>query len=236
MHCLADHKWDMKSVCDTEPNYTISHQFVPQKHHGPRMGKVIMISKTTCYTHFWLGSSFPEIMQSKSSPPPPSWQLTTLGCDKDDHAHHYFSLSLSSPAGAFHILHRHPSTLNCNVTPSLRPSTVCLIWTPSKTTHAAVFCLSCIHLIHMLCIIALDGLETCGTHFISVLLFGFLFSSVFVICITLFCFSVIVLRMAMVPDCLAYWTTLKRCISWSENTPPLYAVQHIQMWINIYNL
>lgn len=148
----------------------------------------------------------------------------------------FLSLSLSSPAGAFHILHRHPSTLNCNVTPSFRPSTVCLIWTPSKTTHAAVFCLSCIHLIHMLCIIALDGLETCGTHFISVLLFGFLFSSVFVICITLFCFSVIVLRMAMVPDCLAYWTTLKRCISWSENTQPLYAVQHIQMWINIYNL
>jgi len=30
--------------------------------------------------------------------------------------------------------------------------------------------------------------------------------SFYVICITLFCFSVIVLRMAMVPDCLAYWT------------------------------
>lgn len=69
------------------------------------------------------------------------------------------------------------------------------------------FVFSCIHFVHMLCVIALGGLETCGSHFISVVLFGFLFCSlVYVICITLFCFSVIVLRVAMVPDCLAYWT------------------------------
>lgn len=75
---------------------------------------------------------------------------------------------------------------------------------PSKTTHAAVFCLLCIHLIHLLCITALGGLETFSSHFILVVLFSFLFFSVYVICITLFCFSVIVLRLAVVPDCLAY--------------------------------
>lgn len=58
---------------------------------------------------------------------------------------------------------------------------------------------------HAVRFIALGGLETCGSRFISVMLFGFLFLSVHVICITLFCFSVIVLRKAMVPDCLAYW-------------------------------
>lgn len=77
---------------------------------------------------------------------------------------------------------------------------------PTISTHAAVFCLLCIHLIHMLSITALGGLETHGSHFILVVLFSFLFFSVYVICITLFCFSVIVLRMATVPDCLACCT------------------------------
>uniref|UniRef100_A0AAQ4NQG9 SH3 and multiple ankyrin repeat domains 3 n=1 Tax=Gasterosteus aculeatus aculeatus TaxID=481459 RepID=A0AAQ4NQG9_GASAC len=60
----------------------------------------------------------------------------------------------------------------------------------------------------MQCIIALSGTGTRASHLGSSVHFGFLFSSFNVICITLFCFSVIVLRIAMVPDCLAYWTLL----------------------------
>lgn len=99
----------------------------------------------------------------------------------------------------------HPPTPLCNITPSLTQSTLCP-FKPLQTPHAAVLCFCCIHLVHMLCIIALGGLETCGSHFISFVIFGFLFFSVNVICITLFCVSVIVLRMAMVPECLAFWT------------------------------
>lgn len=40
----------------------------------------------------------------------------------------------------------------------------------------------------MLCVIALGDLDTRGSCFISVVLFGFLFFSVYVICITLFLF------------------------------------------------
>lgn len=60
--------------------------------------------------------------------------------------HTIISLSLSASAfvspGAFHMKHRHPSTLNCNVSPSLTRHPQCVPFKPlGKTTHAAVFCL-----------------------------------------------------------------------------------------------
>lgn len=103
MHCLGDHKWNIKvtmwhcakfshqSLIRTS---TISWSLDGKSDHDIK-------GNISCNTHFWLGSSFPEIMQSKSSPPHPSWQLIALGCDKDDHAHHYFSLSLSLPLHLF---------------------------------------------------------------------------------------------------------------------------------------
>lgn len=122
-----------------------------------------------------------EIMQSESSPPYPSWRLIVPGCVKDDLTHHYFSLILSLSLclslglsiylSSWCISHRHthPSTLISNVTPLHPHNSLCApIETPSKTTHAAVFCN---HFVHMLWIIALGYLGSRVSHLSSVMLF-----------------------------------------------------------------
>lgn len=120
-----------------------------------------------------------EIMQSESSPPYPSWRLIVPGCDKDDLTHHYVSLilSLGIYLSSWCISHRHthPSTLIFNVTPLHPHHSLCApIETPSKTTHAAVFCN---HFVHMLWIIALGYLESRVSHLSSVMLFVCYFCS-----------------------------------------------------------
>lgn len=63
-------------------------------------------------------------------------------------------------------------------------------------------------------------------HLILFVFLSVLFIVVHVNCITLFCFSVFVLRMAMVPDCLAYWTLYvsqtKLILMWQKTTRSTY--------------
>lgn len=127
-------------------------------------------------------------------------------------AHTIISLSLplclcvSSPAVAFHIEHQHLRTLNCHIRRSLTPSPSVPHLNPFKN-YTAEFCL---HLVHVLCIRALGHVQKCVSHFCCAFWFSFL-SFVFLFyfffnesCITLFWFSVFVLRMAMILDCLVF--------------------------------
>lgn len=141
------------------------------QHHEPCMANTVYH-----VTQFWLGSistTIPEIMQTKSSPTSPFWQLIAIGCDKDDHAHHYFSLPLSFCASAFVSLHL-LEHFTCSVGIPALSVTYPIHYLP-HLNHTCCCILSCIHRVHMLCIIALGGLQTCGSHFISVVPFVFFF-------------------------------------------------------------
>lgn len=94
-----------------------------------------------------------------------------------------FSLSLCLSLGLCIYLsswcishrHTHASTLISNVTPLHPHHSLCApIETPSKTTHAAVFCN---HFVHMLWIIALGYLGSRVSHISSVMLFVCYFCS-----------------------------------------------------------
>lgn len=53
-----------------------------------------------------------------------------------------FCICFSSPTGAFHIKHRHPSTLNCNVTPSLTHHPLCAPFKPLQKPHKLLYFVS----------------------------------------------------------------------------------------------
>lgn len=83
-----------------------------------------------------------------------------------DHAHHYF-FSLSP---SLHLcLLTHSSIPHTAAASQHSSSIVCPIWTSFKMTHATI-CLIHTHHVHMLYIIALAGLETCGSRFLSFVL------------------------------------------------------------------
>lgn len=103
-------------------------------------------------TLFGPNSLSTEAMQSKKTlSSSPSWLLIVLGCNKDDHAHHYL---FPTPSVSLHFFF---FILNISAL---------LLWCTSNThsihsvsnfnpfkIHGAVFRLSCIHFIHMLFVI-----------------------------------------------------------------------------------
>lgn len=54
-------------------------------------------------------------------------------------------ICFSSPTGAFHIKHRHPSTLNCNVTPSLTHHPLCAPFKTLQKPYKLLYCVSLLY-------------------------------------------------------------------------------------------
>ena len=106
MHRFGDQKLNMycshyvthSLICTTTPSWSLDGE-----------GDHDIKYNISCNTV--LTGLFPEMVQSKSSPPSSFRQLIALGCDSDEHAHHYFSHSLSISAFLSAHLHFIPALL-----------------------------------------------------------------------------------------------------------------------------